>query len=356
MASILIKNGRVWDGERFQYADVLTENETVAQIAPDITCEKAYVYDAAGQIVSAGLVDLHMHMQGLAPKTFHIQTELACIPFGVTAANDAGSYLGDHTVLDHCGVKHTLFSGTKVIDNRFDASATEALLARYGGTALGIKVYFDATNSGKPRDLTPLQQACAFARERGLKVMVHCAHSPVPMAYIIRTLAPGDILTHIYHGGENTCADDHFACLQQAREKGVVLDAGFAAHVHTDLKVFRDTVAAGFAPDTISTDITRLSAYMRGGRYGMTMCMSMARHAGMPEEEIFRAVTSAPAKVLGKETQWGCLQEGRIADIAVFDFCDEGFDLTDPCGNRMASRTGYRCKLTVADGVILFKD
>lgn len=354
MVSILIKNGRVWDGERFQYADVLTENETVAQIAPDITCEKAYVYDAAGKIVSAGLVDLHMHMRGIAPVTYGIQTELACIPFGVTAANDAGSYLGDHTVLDHCGVKHTLFSGTEIKNNSFDASATEALLARYGGTALGIKVYFDAANSGKPRDLTPLQQACAFARERGLKVMVHCAHSPTPMADIIRTLAPGDILTHIYHGGENTCTDDRFACLQLAKEKGVVLDAGFAAHVHTDLKIFQDAVAAGFPPDTISTDITRLSAYKRGGRYGLTMCMSMAQTAGMEEADIFRAVTATPARVLGKE--WGCLYVGGTADIAVLEYTNEPFCLTDKQGNTLQSNTGYRCKLTIADGVILFKD
>ena len=33
MAKILIKNGKVWDGERFCFADVLTENEKISKIA-----------------------------------------------------------------------------------------------------------------------------------------------------------------------------------------------------------------------------------------------------------------------------------------------------------------------------------
>jgi type I restriction enzyme M protein len=54
-------------------------------------------------------------------------------------------------------------------------------------------------------------------------------------------------------------------------------------------------------PDTISTDITCFSAYKRGGRYGMTMCMNMAKNVGISEGDIFKAVTSNPAKVLGKD-------------------------------------------------------
>ena len=36
----------------------------------------------------------------------------------------------------------------------------------------------------------------------------------------------------------------------------------------------------------------------------------------MCEEDILRAVTSAPAKALGKEDEWGYLEVGRTADIA----------------------------------------
>lgn len=87
----------------------------------------------------------------------------------------------------------------------------------------------------------------------------------------------------------------------------------------------------------------------------MTICMSIARHVGMTEEDIFRSVTSTPARVLGKSDQWGSLAPGRKADIAVFDYTDEGFSLTDKAGHHIESKSGYRCLLTVADGQIIYK-
>ena len=133
-----------------------------------------------------------------------------------------------------------------------------------------------------------------------------------------------------------------------------MIDAGFAGHVHTDFSIFRTAVEQGVLPDVISTDITKFSAYTRGGRYGMTMCMSIARHVGMSEADIFRAATSTPAKVIGKD-EWGTLRVGGIADLAVFDYTNESFDLTDKAGNRIKSDRGYRCLLTISDGQIVYK-
>ena len=62
MAKYLIKNGTVWDGERFLAADVLTENDRVVAIQPNITEKVNYTFDAAGCIVSAGLVDANVHV------------------------------------------------------------------------------------------------------------------------------------------------------------------------------------------------------------------------------------------------------------------------------------------------------
>ena len=46
---------------------------------------------------------------------------------------------------------------------------------------------------------------------------------------------------------------------------------------------------------------------------------------------------------------------GRCADIAVFDYSDEGFDMTDKAKNHIASENGYRCVLTVVDGEIVYR-
>jgi dihydroorotase len=355
MAKILIKNGRVWNGEEFSYADVLTDGDRIAKIEQNITDDANYVYDASEKIVSAGLVDTHVHMLGFEPDMYGINVEMGCLPFGVTAAADAGGAHANREIAASYQVKNVTFVTAKIKDDKADFAVTEKKMALYGERVIGVKVYFDAT-SPQVRSIKPLQEICAYAKERGLKVMVHCAHSPAKMSEILDTLNKGDILTHAYHGGENNASEDHFDAVIAAKKRGIIIDSGFAGHIHTDFAVFKKAVENGALPDTISTDITRASAYKRGGRYGMTMCMSMARHMGMSEIDIFRAVTANPAKVLGKSDEWGYLRVGRIADIAVLDYTDEGFDLTDKAGNHIESPKGYRCVLTVSDGQVVYRN
>ena len=74
----------------------------------------------------------------------------------------------------------------------------------------------------------------------------------------------------------------------------------------------------------------------------------------MPEEAIFKAVTSRPAEVLGQKS-WGRLAVDEKADLAVFEYADQGFDMADRAGNRIYSEKGYRCLLTVVDGQIMYR-
>jgi len=357
MAKILIKNGRVFDGYKFFDADVLTNDDKIERIEPHIECDDptAYVFDAAGKIVSAGLVDIHVHLQVASTDKFGISADLSTIPFGVTAAVDAGRTRGERAILDSFTVKNVLLVTAHIRDNTAQLGKVEEALARFGNKVVGLKVYFDTTQSSVT-DTTPLREICDFAHRRGLRVMVHCSNSPTPMAEILETLGKGDILTHTYHGGVNNASEDGFACIKAAKERGVVIDAGFAGRTHTDFEVFRQAIEAGAQPDTLSTDITRFSAYTRGGRYGLTMCMSYSRHLGMTEEDILRGVTSSAAKAVGKEGEWGCLKVGGQADIAVLDYTDEGFSTTDKTGNHIESDKGYRCVLTVLDGQVVFRD
>lgn len=355
MAKILIKNGRVWNGEEFSYADVLTDGDRIAKIEQNITDDANYVYDASEKIVSAGLVDTHVHMLGFEPDMYGINVEMGCLPFGVTAAADAGGAHANREIAESYQVKNVTFVTANIKNDKADLTVTEKKMALYGDRVIGVKVYFD-TSSPNVRSVKPLQEICAYAKESGLKVMVHCSGSPTKMLEIVNTLNAGDLLTHAYHGGGNNASEDNFDALIAAKKRGVIIDSGFAGHIHTDFAVFKKAVENGALPDTISTDITRASAYKRGGRYGMTMCMSMARHMGMSEEDIFRAVTSNSARALGKENDWGTLAVGRVADIAVLDYTDEGFDLTDKAGNHIESKKGYRCVLTVSDGQVVYRN
>lgn len=354
MGRILIKNGRIWDGERFFVGDVLTENDRILRISESVDEEADYVYDASGKIVSAGLVDAHVHMKGISSDAYGIDATMTSIPFGVTAAADAEGTTGDEARLNDFLVKGCVFVGVQFKENRACFDHTREMLKKYGTRAAGVKVYFDVKVS-EVRSIDPLREVVNFAEENGLKVMVHSSNPPVSMAELLSALRSGDILTHAYHGGTNNISDDGFACIRQAKARGVIIDTGYAGHVHANFRVLREAIAHGAAPDTISSDITRCSAFKRGGRYGLTMCLSIARHLGMSEEDVLRAVTSAPASALGRADEWGMLAVGRCADIAVLEESDEGFDLTDAEGNRVFSPTGYRCVMTVANGEVVYR-
>ena len=354
MPRILIKNGKVWDGEHFCYADVLIDGTKIIRIAESINSEAEFIFDATNKIVSVGLVDAHVHMRGISSTEFGIHAEMSCMPFGVTAAVDASGGQGDKALLDSFLLKNLVFVSAEFKHNRAHFETAERMLEKYGERAIGIKVYYD-TQISEVKDIKPLYEVIEFAEKNNLIVMVHSSNAPVTMQELLSVLRKGDVLTHAYHGGKNNVSEDNFRCINMAKERGVLIDTGFAGHVHTDFKVFKDAIRSGAIPDIISTDITKWSAYTRGGRYGMTMCMSIAKALGMKEEDVFRAVTSSPAKAFNKEDEWGHLRVGGCADIAVFDYTDEGFDLTDKAGNRIVSEKGYRCILTVADGQVVYK-
>ena len=119
MGKILIKNGRVWDGENFVFTDILTDDEIVVKIEPNIIDDSAYVYNALGKIVSAGLVDTHVHILVDKKDEYGIQAEMSCFPFGVTAAADAGRKIGNPSVLEYLMLKNQLYVRiTKIIDGK----------------------------------------------------------------------------------------------------------------------------------------------------------------------------------------------------------------------------------------------
>lgn len=348
---LLIKNGRIWDGEQFFYADVLTEDQTIAAIRPDIQEKATYCFDATGMTVSAGLLDMHAHFRGISADIYGIAADAACLPFGATTAVDVSAMKGNKDMLGLLGVKVPVMAFISIKEDKAVFTAAERAFENYGDQVIGLKICFSEPGAVT---IKPLQQACEYARSKGLPLMVHCTDSPLPMGEIVDCLSAGDILTHPYHGGKNTAMDDGLVCFKRAREKGIWLDAGFAGFVHTDFEVLRQAFAAGFFPDTISTDITKGSAFKRGGRYGLTMCMSMARTAGMPEEAIFKAVTSTPAAAIGWKV--GKLQVGGNADLCLLSYTNEPFSLTDKAGNTLENKTGYRCRMTICNGVVVYRD
>ena len=349
---VLIKNGLLWDGESFSKKDILSHGEVIEKIEDNITEDSAYTFDAEGKIVTPGLIDIHTHLSGY----YGAIPDLATFPFGVTAAADSMAEPFSAHIFENLTLKTKVFITVEIKDNKAYFDNVKKQLEHYGDRVLGLKVFLDKGSDPSLKDETPLKEVCEFAKAHNLSVMVHTTNSPVSMQKIAETLNTGDIITHAYHGGANTALDDKFESLKFAKEKGITVDAGIEGQIHTNYKIFESAIKEGAFPDTISTDLTHFSSFKKGGRYGLTMCMSIARTLGMEESDILKTVTSNPAKALNMADEWGHLKVGRCADIAVLEYQNEPFDITDHFKNRVKSDFGYRCKLTVANGRVVYKD
>ena len=353
---ILIKNGRVFDGVDFLgKKDVLISGGKIEKINDSINENANFVFDVNGKIVAPGLIDIHTHIYGVSNSNIGTPAESVCFPFGVTTVCDGCAELNDESFLKSLKTKIGVFVPAWVKKGELDLKTTSEILNKYGDFAVGVKAYFDEKVADNT-NILHLKEICDYAQSRNIKVMVHCSNSPTGMKEIVNILNKGDILTHIFHGGENNiCLFNDYAAFKLAREKGVILDSGFAGHVHTDFSVLEKAMADGWFPDTISTDITNLSAFIRGGRYGLTLCMSLCRHFGMREEDVLKAVTYSAAKAIGMP-HLGRIREGAVADIAVISYGKNPFDFSRFVKNGAKDELGYKCHLTLSDGQVVWRD
>ena len=345
---ILLKGSKIFNGERFLNGDILIENGNIVAIG-QLEDREALIINCTDCIVSTGLIDIHTHFLEMGNRKFGFPADMATIPFGVTYAVDANL-----DIIDDLCVVTKVFIPLSVKGETLDFETMEQRLSLYGERVIGVKVYFDESlKNGTTKE--HLRLACEFARGRNLRIMVHCSYSATPMLDIVELLNQGDILTHCYHGAYNTIDENDYIAYKKAKAKGVIIDAGMAGGVHTDFEILRLAIEKGYIPDTLSSDITKFSAYMRGGIFGLPMCMSIMKSLGMDETKIFQAVTVNAAKAVGQETWWN-LQIGAKATLSVMKYDNVDIDITDRAGHRIQMKKGYVCKMTVKNGQILYRN
>ena len=333
----------IWDGTAFSRGDVWVEDGKVQAIG-EVNERAEFEFEGNGGLLTAGMVDIHTHLRYLSDDRYGLPPEAATYPFGVTAAADATGMRGDASYIKKIEPKTCVWVEIPIRDNRPDFAVAAARAAGFGEYAVGYKVYFSKGMGAK--DASPLAEIFRWADR---PVMVHVTGSPVPMAEYLPLFRKGDVLTHAFHGGEHTAAQDGFAALRLAQERGVVIDLGMAGHAHTDLEILGQAAALGLFPDTVSTDAVIGSLNRRGGRYGLTLCMSVMQTLGMPRAALMAAVTTRAAQVLGRP--WGRLTVGGAADLAVLDV-DKTGGFAYP---GLAAEQGLTCWLTLRDGVVVHR-
>ena len=352
--SLVLRGGRVVDPASGldRVADVLVADARIVAIGPDAGADhpRAEVVDAAGLIVTPGLIDLHVHIfPGLG--NFCVGPDQAGVERGVPIVVDGGTsgtatidlalqwleasaprtkvlafmdpcvlYLATHDFICH---KLEIANDTR----NLDPEAAVAALERHPETLVGLKVR--ACHVGDPHHSPFLEAAKEIAADK--PVMVHLGrfpHTPtIGTGDLLDSLRGGDIITHAFRGAsgvlEGGAPSVHFT---DAVDRGVRLDVGHSA---TDFR-FRDArrlIEAGYVPDTISTDMNIFN--IDGPVFSLHETLSKILALGLPLSDVIAMATTEAAASIGRSAEYGTLEVGRAAEISVMRLVEGLAHLSD---------------------------
>lgn len=283
-----------------------------------------------GPLISPGWIDLHTHVyDGCTSLSVH--PDVAGWGSGVSLVVDAGS-AGEATVdglfryvapaaetplraFVNIG-SHGLVHLREVADLAWvDVDRTLEAISRHRPFVCGVKVRSSGAIVGSA-GLQPLQLARIVAREAGLPLMVHIGEPPPPIEDVLGLLDDGDIVTHCFHGktgGPWAPEGDPKPALRAALGRGVLLDVGHG-RASFSATVARKAIAAGWRPNSISTDLHVRN--ISGPVHSLAVTMTKMMALGMSLEQVISAVTEGPAAVLREPSWLG--EEGFVRRATIF--------------------------------------
>lgn len=336
--------------------------EPAGTIAPGSGREE---FDAAGLLLTPGLIDMHVHcFAGMT--ALGIEVDEWCLGRGCTTVCDAGS-AGATTVegfiryIDGQNLTRCLSflnislhglagsGGAYAHANQIKVEPVVDSIAKYPDHIVGVKVLLTASYAaGGRNELEALRAALAATNQAGVPLMCHHSSSIVPLnphkprleqhelpdadlgaPYSLR---PGDIYTHCFHAFKSTIIDggSHIQSIDPgngafavvpnpdgapafqdfhvsetvwaAKRRGVLFDVGHGS-ASFSWTVAEIAAREGFWPDIISTDIHQGSCY--GPAYDMPTSMTKMLMIGMPLAEVIRASTATPAAAIGRSSEFG---------------------------------------------------
>ena len=285
-------------------------------------------------ILLPGLIDLHAHPAN-ANSVFGVPPNEHMLPQGVTTVMSQGD-AGADNVDDY--VERTVRSSrTRVLlainlsrvgestergcfENPDDAdvSACVDAVVRHPEVvrAIAVNASHHACGSTNPREM--LRRGLQVAEETELPLLYGMRRPENwPLAEQLELLRPGDIVTYCFRREPHRIVQNGrvLDCVQEARRRGVLFDVGHGT-ASFSFDVAEAAIRDGVPPDTISTDLQARHLQL-SPPHSLPLVMSKLLAAGMPESDIFRAVTATPAQLLGLTDSIGCLQPGASADLVV---------------------------------------
>jgi dihydroorotase len=351
MHDLVLRGGRVIDPAHGvdALADVAFAGGRVAAVGHGLDGHEAR--DVSGLIVTPGLIDLHTHVYwggtslGVDADAYSRQSAVTTV--ADTGSAGPGNFPGFRAhVIDKARVRvlvylHVSFAGIYAFsptimvgeahDMRLMASREALAVARANpDVIIGIKVRVGRNASG-PSGIQPLDVALDLADRAGLPLMCHIDEPPPTYADVVDRLRPGDVLTHCLRPFPNAPVDGEGRlreAVQRARARGVLFDVGHGMGSFS-WDTARKALAAGFVPDTISSDVHAMC--INGPAWDLLRTMTKFLSLGLSLTEVVAATTVRAALALGRP-ELGHLGTGAVGDASVLALADRPTALEDVLG------------------------
>ena len=364
---LLIKGGEVVDpggGQRGRL-DVAIAGDRIAAVDRDLPRENAReVVDAAGQIVTPGLVDLHTHVYW-GVTYWGVEADPIAARTGVTTWLDVGSS-GSYSLPGfrrwivepsqsriYALVNAScigLIGPTYEMSNLdyLDVPLAERITNENRDLVLGIKARIDR-NTTRGTGIEPLRLARELADRVQLPLMVHIGAGPPGLKEIIELMRPGDILTHCFTGSDNRVVDPERRLLPYVKElweRGLVMDIGHGAGSFS-FETAEAMLASGLPPDVISSDIHQMS--IQGPMFDLPNTLAKFLALGMSLEDVIERATVRAARAMRKP-ELGTLKVGSPADVALFRLREGSFTYYDVAMRPRSGKVQLDNTLTIVAG------
>ncbi len=341
-------------------ADLAITNGKVAAVGQNLGPTKKTI-NISGLYITPGLIDIHVHVYG-GYKGWLFPDQHA-FPNGVTTVVDTGGSGWKNfedfktTIIEPSATRVLAFlnivgagmTGPPEQDvTEMDPEPCADMIRSHPEHLIGPK----SAHFGGP-GWESAGGAIKAARLSNSIAMIDFAPKPTrSYRELLERLSPGDIHTHLYAKhipllDKNNIVNEY---VRQAREQGVFFDTGHGAGSFW-YSIATHALEQGFPPDTISTDLHKLSRLLPNATMLPTMSKFLA--LGMPLQEVIFRSTQKPAEVI-RRPEIGHLTPGAEADIAVLELQEGNFGFVDSGLNRFPGTQRLECQLTLRNGNIVW--
>lgn len=380
MLDIVIQNGMVFNSIKAEFERKSIGIRDGVFVSAKSDAESKEKIDASGKYVLPGLIDEHAHWN-LYGSMIGANADMACIPGGVTTTCDGGTCGASNfeqfyqsniiryetTVYSYLNIS-TFGNKSQCIHEEnhdprdFRADLIEAMFQKHSNILRGLKIRMcraTLENYG----MQPLEAGLDISERLKSKgyfcpVVLHYGDLPenVKVKELFSALRPGDIVAHVFQTKGETIFQKNGSikeCIWNAKNRGVYLD-DCHGRIHWSFPNLQNAFEKGLFPDIISSDLVRISEYVRPG-FSLVYAMAVNSAAGMPLEKILQSVTWNPAKAMGIEKKAGVIREGRSADVAVMDIVDTKCQFEDSYGNLREGNKLFIPLMTIKNGRVAYR-